>query len=100
MDLLSRFRQSSTQADTPGKSESGQAKAQRTHTAPWSLLVRDRETALDLARERYRRQNDTGFGYQAGKKDFDTLVKEAEQEVLGLKVKQTRRRAKWRHISW
>jgi uncharacterized protein involved in exopolysaccharide biosynthesis/Mrp family chromosome partitioning ATPase len=42
----------------------------------------ERDTALALARERYRRQNDTGFGYQSGKKNFDTLVKEAENETL------------------
>ena len=38
-----------------------------------------------LARERYRRQNDTGFAYQGNKKNFDTLVKEAEEEILGRK---------------
>ena len=46
----------------------------------------DREDAREIARERYRRQNDTGFAYQAGKKDFDTLVKEAEQEILAQRI--------------
>ena len=46
----------------------------------------ERDMAQALARERYRRQNDTGFGYQGGKKNFDTLVKEAEQEILGQKI--------------
>ena len=45
----------------------------------------ERETAQTLARERYRRQNDTGFAYQGNKKNFDTLVKEAEGEILGRK---------------
>jgi len=45
----------------------------------------ERDLAQTMARERYRRQNDTGFAYNAGKKDFDTLVKEAEQEILGQK---------------
>ena len=44
-----------------------------------------REDAHALARERYRRQNDTGFAYQGNKKNFDTLVKEAEEEILGRK---------------
>ena len=42
----------------------------------------ERSDAVEIARERYRRQNDTGFGYQSGKKNFDTLVKEAEQDLL------------------
>ena len=48
----------------------------------------ERDMAQALAREWYRRQNDTGFAYQGGKKSFDTLVKEAEKEVLGLKNKE------------
>ena len=42
--------------------------------------------AQALARERYRRQNDSGFSYQGGKKSFDTLVKEAEQEIIKQKI--------------
>ena len=45
----------------------------------------ERDTAEALARERYRRQNDTGFAYRGNKKNYDTLVKEAEQEILGKK---------------
>ena len=49
----------------------------------------DREKARQLARERYRNQNDTGFGYRVGKKDYDTLVKEAEQDILAQKSTQS-----------
>ena len=49
------------------------------------FIGRERADAQTLARERYRRQNDTGFAYQGNKKDFDTLVKEAEKEILGLR---------------
>ena len=45
----------------------------------------ERANAQTLARERYRRQNDTGFAYQGNKKDFDTLVKEAEKEILAFR---------------
>ncbi len=45
----------------------------------------ERANAQTLARERYHRQNDTGFAYQGNKKDFDTLVKEAEKEILALR---------------
>ena len=45
----------------------------------------ERTDAQTLARERYHRQNDTGFAYQGNKKDFDTLVKEAEKEILALR---------------
>jgi uncharacterized protein involved in exopolysaccharide biosynthesis len=46
----------------------------------------DRDEAQSLARERYRRQNDSGFSYQGTKKSFDTLVKEAEQELIKQKI--------------
>ena len=46
----------------------------------------ERDEAQALARERYRRQNDSGFSYQGGKKSFDTLVKEAEQEIIKQKI--------------
>ena len=49
------------------------------------FIGHERTDAQTLARERYRRQNDTGFAYQGNKKDFDTLVKEAEKEILGLR---------------
>ena len=39
-----------------------------------------------MARERYRRQNDSGFSYLGTKKSFDTLVKEAEQELIKQKI--------------
>ena len=50
-----------------------------------AFVGNERDLAHALARERYRRQNDSGFAYQANKKNFDALVKEAEQEVLGQK---------------
>jgi uncharacterized protein involved in exopolysaccharide biosynthesis/Mrp family chromosome partitioning ATPase len=46
------------------------------------FLGKDRELAREIARKRYQRQNNSGFAYQVGKKNFDELVKEAEQEVL------------------
>ena len=46
----------------------------------------ERDEAQALARERYRRQNDTGFSYQGGKKSFDDLVKEAEQDIIKKKI--------------
>ena len=46
----------------------------------------ERNEALNLARERYRRQNDTGFSYHRSKKNFDVLVKEAEQELIKKKI--------------
>jgi uncharacterized protein involved in exopolysaccharide biosynthesis/Mrp family chromosome partitioning ATPase len=53
------------------------------------FLGRDRESAKEVARKRYIRQNDTGFAYQRGKKDFDTLVKEAEKEILEERLSET-----------
>ena len=47
----------------------------------------ERDSAQVIAREWYRQQNATGFSYQAGKKDFDTLVKEAEQSIIQKKSK-------------
>jgi uncharacterized protein involved in exopolysaccharide biosynthesis/Mrp family chromosome partitioning ATPase len=49
----------------------------------------DREKARQLARERYIRQNNTGFAYKMGKKDYDTLVKEAEQDIIVQKSTQS-----------
>ena len=48
----------------------------------------DKEMARKLASERYRLQNDTGFAYRIDKKDYDTLVKEAEQDILFQKSAQ------------
>jgi uncharacterized protein involved in exopolysaccharide biosynthesis/Mrp family chromosome partitioning ATPase len=53
-----------------------------------AFVGRERDMAQAIAREKYRRQNDTGFAYQTGKKSFDTLVKEAEKEILGAKNKE------------
>jgi uncharacterized protein involved in exopolysaccharide biosynthesis/Mrp family chromosome partitioning ATPase len=46
----------------------------------------ERDQAQAIARERYRRQNDSGFSYQGGKKSFDMLVKEAEQGIIKKKI--------------
>ena len=46
----------------------------------------ERDSAQVIAREWYRQQNATGFSYQAGKKDFDTLVKKAEQSIIQRKI--------------
>ena len=54
----------------------------RTRVGGSGFVGGDRENALAIARERYRRQNDTGFDFQARKKDFDTLFREAKEEVL------------------
>src|SRR4029077_13157720 len=51
-----------------------------------SFVGADRDQAQALARERYRRQNDSGFSYQGAKKSYDTLVKEAEQELIRQKI--------------
>jgi Mrp family chromosome partitioning ATPase len=47
----------------------------------------EKDSALLLARKWYQQQNATGFSYKAGKKDFDTLVKEAEENIIQQKVK-------------
>jgi uncharacterized protein involved in exopolysaccharide biosynthesis/Mrp family chromosome partitioning ATPase len=61
----------------------GQEWAAKGHALRLGFVGAERDMALAMARERYRRQNDTGFDYQVGKKDFDTLVKEAGEEILG-----------------
>ncbi len=61
----------------------------RTPVGGTGFFGSDREDARETARERYRRQNDTGFSYQAGKKNFDALVKEAEQEILAQRIDQS-----------
>ena len=52
----------------------------------FNFVGAERDQAQSIARERYRRQNDSGFSYQGGKKSFDTLVKEAEQELIKQKI--------------
>ena len=63
-----------------------------------AFVGNERDKAQALAREWYRQQNDTGFAYQAGKKNFDTLVKEAEQEILGQKINEAQRSSKNRKL--
>jgi uncharacterized protein involved in exopolysaccharide biosynthesis/Mrp family chromosome partitioning ATPase len=65
---------------------------QGARTAQNSSLMRfigaEKDEAQALAREWYRRQNDSGFSYRARKKDFDTLVKEAEQSIIRKKLEK------------
>ena len=75
------IRQPSSQTH-PG-SEKGASTANLSRRA---FIGAERDQAHALARERYRLQNDTGFNYQGGKKDFDTLVKEAEQDIIKQKL--------------
>ena len=92
LDQLSKFPPKLTSAasptPTPTRNTYYQASLLRDRPSVGGsgFLGIDRENALNLARERYRRQNDSGFGYQIGKKNFDTLVKEAEREVLARKI--------------
>ena len=59
---------------------------QRAPAREVTFVAAERDQAQTIARERYRRQNDSGFSYQGGKKSFDALVKEAEQEIIKKKV--------------
>ncbi len=97
MDLLAKYGEKAAQPDVPDELQrSQQVRSQQradnsrgTELAAAGRALRlgfvgaERDMAQAMARERYRRQNDTGFAYQVGKKSFDTLVKEAENEVLG-----------------
>lgn len=92
LDRLSKFAPKLTSAASPSPTPTRNTYYQaslvpdRPRVGGSGFLGIDRENALNLARERYRRQNDSGFGYQGGKKNFDTLVKEAEREVLARKI--------------
>ena len=100
MDLLAKYSEKAAQPELPNEFqrarqvrkdprglENTDERVSASDRAPHlGFLGTEREKALALARERYRRQNDTGFGYQAGKKDFDTLVKEAQDEILGKRI--------------
>ena len=68
--------------------ESTQTSRETARARGLAFVGAERDMAQAMAREWYRRQNDTGFAYQAGKKSFDTLVKEAERQVLGVKHKE------------
>jgi uncharacterized protein involved in exopolysaccharide biosynthesis len=46
----------------------------------------ERDEAQNIARQWYGQQNATGFSYKGGKKDFDTLVKEARLSIIKRKV--------------
>jgi uncharacterized protein involved in exopolysaccharide biosynthesis/Mrp family chromosome partitioning ATPase len=92
LDQLSKFppKLASAPSPTPTPHQSAYAQTsyltQRPRVGGSGFVGIDRENALNLARERYRRQNDSGFAYQGGKKDFDSLVKEAEKDVLARKI--------------
>ena len=70
------------------KSVPGSATANDTSTM--RFLGAERDEAQSIAREWYRKQNDTGFSYQGRKKDFDTLVKEAEHSIIEKKLEKSR----------
>ncbi len=76
-EMRQRTNQSSAGTRTPGNKPAAPKRA---------FVGAERDQAQALARERYRLQNDSGFSYQGGKKDFDTLVKEAEQDLLKQKI--------------
>ena len=81
-DLLVEV-QRARQVRSPGSQEAARDRGM-------AFVGNERDKAQALARDWYRRQNDTGFGYQSGKKNFDTLVKEAETAVLGLKNQEAK----------
>jgi Mrp family chromosome partitioning ATPase len=96
LGLLSKYVQKPDQRDSIVELE--RARQVRTQSSGDTARARgltfvgtERDMAQALAREWYRQQNDTGFAYQANKKSFDTLVKEAEKQVLGLKNKEAQR---------
>ena len=89
LSCLSARRASANPTDSPQNDQSNPtAQANRT---PGVRCLRwcGKGSRASLARERYRRQNDSGFSYQGGKKSFDTLVKEAEQELIKQKIDST-----------
>ena len=67
------------------------AQAARASARARAFVGADRDRAQSLARERYHRQNDSGFSYRGTKKSFDTLVKEAEQEIVKEKLDKSLR---------
>ena len=82
LDEIQRTRQVRSQADQL----TATAQPGRIAPRPTAFVGADRDEAQSLARERYRRQNDSGFSYQGTKKSFDTLVKEAEHELIKQKI--------------
>ena len=70
--------------------ESVPGSATANNTSAMRFFGAERNEAQSLAREWYRKQNDTGFSYQGRKKDFDTLVKEAEHSIIQKKVEKSR----------
>ena len=100
LELVSRYAQKTEQPEVLDEQErKREMRRQRDQSAPaapqagtsrtlWrrGFVGAERDDAQALARERYRRQNDSGFSYQGGKKSFDTLVKEAEQDIIKQKI--------------
>ncbi|HEY5812421.1 MAG TPA: hypothetical protein VIT23_07190, partial [Terrimicrobiaceae bacterium] len=84
LELLSRYSQGFDQPEivTDPRNNTLRPRLGRTAVAGSKLPYSDREMAQQIARDRYRSQNDTGFAYQASKKSFDQLVREAAQELL------------------
>ena len=99
LELVSRYAQKTEQPEVLDEQErKREMRRQRDQSAPtpqtgtsrtlWrkGFVGAERDEAQARARERYRRQNDSGFSYQGGKKSFDTLVKEAEQDIIKQKI--------------
>ena len=98
LELVSKYAQRTEQSDLLDeqnrrreirrKQESSASKQAETTQIPTRrpFVGAERDEVQALARERYRRQNDTGFSYQGGKKSFDELVKEAEQDIVKQKI--------------
>jgi uncharacterized protein involved in exopolysaccharide biosynthesis len=82
LDELRRTRQIRPQSDQ----YTSIAQASRTPARDITFVGAERDNAQAIAREKYRRQNDSGFSYQGSKKSFDTLVKEAEQDLIKQKI--------------
>jgi polysaccharide biosynthesis transport protein len=85
LDEIQRSRQVRSNTDQPSPG----LKRYRTPLREIAFVGAERDQAVALARERYRRQNDSGFSYNGAKKDFDTLVKEAEQELIKDKINKS-----------
>jgi uncharacterized protein involved in exopolysaccharide biosynthesis/Mrp family chromosome partitioning ATPase len=85
LDELERSRQIRPRTDRT--SAPGQASTTVNKSSVMRFIGAERDHAQVIARELYRQQNATGFSYRAGKKDFDTLVKEAQDNIIQQKVK-------------
>ena len=87
LDEHERTRQVRPQSPrSPSRGRASRTSAREITAREITFVGAERDQAQDIARERYRRQSDSGFSYQGRKKSFDTLVKEAEQEIIKQKI--------------